>query len=104
VKKHVAPVGEGFGVLRVDFERLFVAFDGLGEQDCLDAGGRFLGDGLTCDGDEDDDGVIGCDDLCPDAPAPGGVDADGRPLGDFDEDCDVDLFDFVIMQLNFTGP
>jgi hypothetical protein len=78
--------------------------DSVLEDKCAAGGGRYLGHGFVCDGDPDGDGVIGCDDVCPDAAAPGGVDASGRSLGDFDEDCDVDLFDFVITQLNFTGP
>ena len=74
------------------------------EEACVGGGGSYLGDGLTCEGDADGDGVFGCDDVCPDAPAPGGVDAFGRPLGDLDEDCDVDLLDHLIMVLNFSGP
>ena len=33
-----------------------------------------------------------------------GVDAQGRPLGDLNGDCIVDLSDFAIFQLNFSGP
>ncbi len=45
-----------------------------------------------------------CDDLCPTSAAPAGVDSGGRPLGDLDNDSDVDLADFDIMQENFSGP
>lgn len=41
---------------------------------------------------------------CPGVPAPGGVDATGRPLGDLDGNCTIDIVDFSIMQLNITGP
>lgn len=78
--------------------------DDTAEVDCVTSGGRYLGDGVTCDGDPDADKVFGCDDVCPTTPAPGGVDASGRPLGDLDKDCDVDLVDYSIMQLNFSGP
>ena len=81
-----------------------------------------------CDVDSDGDGVVDCvdvcpcthtllcspsggapcppvcADLCPCTPAPGGVDAEGRPLGDLDGDCDVDLIDFQTFELNYTGP
>lgn len=42
--------------------------------------------------------------VCPGAVAPAGVDADGRPLGDLNGDCAVDLSDYAIFQVNFTGP
>ena len=42
--------------------------------------------------------------VCPGAVAPGGVDGEGRPLGDLNGDCSVDLADFMIFQQNFTGP
>ncbi len=72
--------------------------------DCAASGGTYLGDGLTCDGDPDADGIMGCDDVCPYTPAPAGTDSEGRPLGDIDKDCDVDLMDHAIMQQNFSGP
>lgn len=54
--------------------------------------------------DSDGDGVNDEDDQCPNS-APGAiVDAVGRPKGDFDLDCDVDLDDFAVFQNNFTGP
>ena len=57
-------------------------------------------DAPDCDGD----GIFDGKDVCPCVLAPGGVDDDGRPLGDLDGDCDVDMDDFTIMQQNFTGP
>jgi len=42
--------------------------------DCLGFNGSFLGDLLTCNGDPDNDGAVGCDDGCPNDPgktAPG---------------------------------
>ena len=78
--------------------------DDMTDGDCVAAGGRYLGDGVACDADADGDGLIGCDDICPTARACGGIDAFGRPLGDVDNDCDVDLMDHAIIQLNFTGP
>lgn len=42
--------------------------------------------------------------VCPGAIAPGGLDFEGRPLGDLDRDCTVDMLDVSIMQMNFTGP
>ncbi len=71
------------------------------EKGCI---GRFLGEGLTCSGDPDNDGVPGCDDVCPTRTAPGGVDARGRPLGDLTRDCNVGLEDFQIFQNNFADP
>ncbi len=50
------------------------------------------------------DGVFDEKDVCPCVPAPGGVDAQGRPLGDVDSDRDVDVNDHSIMAQNFTGP
>jgi hypothetical protein len=54
--------------------------------------------------DTDDDGVMNDFDVCFDVPAPGGVDEEGRPLGDTDNDCDLDLEDFMVFQENFWGP
>ncbi len=78
--------------------------DQMAEGECLASGGRYLGDGLTCDSDPDEDGVVGCNDSCPTSPAPAGVDSTGRPFGDLDHDCDVDLTDYAVMQENLTGP
>jgi hypothetical protein len=38
------------------------------------------------------------------SPAPGGIDSQGRPLGDLDGDCDVDLDDFSLWADCFGGP
>lgn len=56
--------------------------------------------------DPDQDGVTGCADACPFAGVGqfGSVDGEGRPLGDLDHNCAVDLNDYRIMLLNFTGP
>jgi hypothetical protein len=42
--------------------------------------------------------------VCPGAIAPAGVDGEGRPLGDLNGDCVVDLQDYQIFQVNLTGP
>ncbi len=94
-------VGQGAGACCLPGE---TCSSDLAESECITSGGRYLGDDLTCAGDPDHDGVIGCDDICPSTSAPAGVDSQGRPLGDLDEDCDVDLTDFRIMQVNFSGP
>ena len=44
------------------------------------------------------------DSVCPGAFAPAGVDGEGRPLGDLNGDCVVDLADYQVFQVNFTGP
>lgn len=54
--------------------------------------------------DLDGDGVPDGNDVCCNTPAGVAVDAAGRPLGDLDFDCDVDLADFAIFALNITGP
>lgn len=71
----------------------------------LDGCGGYGIDDLILDASDcDGDGIFDPKDVCPCVPAPGGVDAEGRPLGDLDSDCDVDMDDFTIMQQNFTGP
>jgi len=67
-------------------------------------GGQFLGGHVSCSADPDEDEVAGCEDVCPTSPAPGGVDAAGRPLGDLTGDCLVTLDDFRILQNNLSGP
>ncbi len=64
------------------------------------------GDGIidACSDDDDGDGVLDDVDVCPCTRAPGPVDLSGRPVGDVDNDCDVDLADFSLVQENFTGP
>ncbi|UCG16696.1 MAG: SUMF1/EgtB/PvdO family nonheme iron enzyme [Phycisphaerales bacterium] len=55
-------------------------------------------------GDVDGDGVDDAIDVC-DNTVPGtAVDAEGRPLGDVDRDCDADLADYALFQQGFTGP
>ncbi len=67
-------------------------------------------DGTTCDetchliNDVDGDGVLDEDDVCSNTPLAIPVDATGRPVGDIDLDCDVDLSDFAALQGSFTGP
>lgn len=66
----------------------------------------FIGMGTMCAvaADQDQDGVDDLLDACCDTPAGIPVDADGRPLGDIDLDCDVDLMDVTILWESFTGP
>ncbi len=54
--------------------------------------------------DIDSDGIEDSIDVCCDTPEGAPVDAVGRPLGDIDGDCDVDLADFELLQQSFTGP
>ncbi len=54
--------------------------------------------------DEDGDGVPDDQDVCCGTPLGVAVDETGRPIGDLDGDCDVDLADWAMMQVNFTGP
>ncbi len=58
--------------------------------------------GAVCD--EDGDGVPDEQDVCCGTPLGVIVDETGRPIGDLDGDCDVDLADYALMQGNFTGP
>lgn len=55
-------------------------------------------------GDDDGDGVPNGQDVCLNTPPGTVVDAEGRPLGDIDLDCDTDLFDFASFEQGFTGP
>ena len=54
-------------------------------------------------GDVDGDGVDDAIDVCPRTPLGITVDIKGRPLGDIDQDCDVDLEDFAVFQQGMTG-
>ncbi len=54
-----------------------------------------------CETDDDLDGVPNDCDVCPCTPAPFGVDANGRPKGDLNEDCKVNLVDFNTFSGNF---
>jgi formylglycine-generating enzyme required for sulfatase activity len=56
----------------------------------------------TCD--VDGDGVDNAIDVCDNTPAGAAVDAEGRPLGDVNRDCDTDLEDYVLFEWGFTGP
>ena len=87
---------------------------GAGSQDC-DANGvpdecqpDFDGDGLidACDPDIDGDAVPNAADACPFTPVGVPVDAAGRPLGDWDEDCVVTFDDFEVFEVCFwySGP
>jgi hypothetical protein len=53
--------------------------------------------------DSDGDGVGDLFDVCCATPQGTPVDEHGRPLGDLDLDCDVDIFDFAVFQTAFTG-
>ncbi len=63
--------------------------------------------GLPCvvrAADSDGDGVDDAVDVCSNTPDGTAVDAEGRPLGDIDGDCDTDLNDYALFQQGFTGP
>ena len=53
--------------------------------------------------DTDGDGVFDVNDVCCNTPANLIVDENGRPLGDIDRDCDVDLNDFALLQKNMSS-
>lgn len=72
-----------------------VCFNNVHPDDCALIGGTPLGAGLTCQGDPDGDGAIGCDDGCPFDPAkidPGLCDC-GVPDDDTDFDGVPDCLD-----------
>jgi sulfatase modifying factor 1 len=54
--------------------------------------------------DTDGDGADDVNDVCEGTPSGTAVDAEGRPLGDIDLDCDTDLDDFALFQQGLTGP
>jgi hypothetical protein len=56
---------------------------------------------VGCQDDWDCDGVLDMDDVCLCTPCFAAVDAEGRPEGDIDKDCDVDLNDFARFASNF---
>lgn len=53
--------------------------------------------------DEDGDGVEDALDECCGTPPGVAVDANGRPVGDIDRDCDTDLIDYELFQQGYTG-
>ncbi|MHC5112642.1 MAG: right-handed parallel beta-helix repeat-containing protein, partial [Planctomycetota bacterium] len=53
--------------------------------------------------DEDNDGVLDTQDVCCNTPPEIAVDGEGRPRGDIDLDCDVDLDDYRMLSANLTG-
>lgn len=65
-----------------------------------------IGMGAVCASaaDQDQDGVDDALDVCCDTPPGIPVDGAGRPLGDIDLDCDVDLMDVALLWDSFTGP
>ncbi len=70
---------------------------------CLgDLNGNDIDD--ACENDIDGDGVPDDEDVCNNTPPGTAVDAEGRPLGDIDKDCDTDLIDYGLLQTGFTGP
>lgn len=54
--------------------------------------------------DTDLDGIDDQFDVCCSTPASVPVDSTGRPLGDIDQDCDVDLDDASLLWAAYTGP
>jgi len=54
--------------------------------------------------DADGDGVADTVDVCCNTPLGVAVNAEGRPWGDLDEDCDTDLVDYWLFQTGFSGP
>jgi hypothetical protein len=56
---------------------------------------------VGCLNDWDCDGVPDASDVCLCTPCFAAVDAEGRPEGDIDKDCDVDLNDFARFANNF---
>ena len=71
---------------------------GRGREDGTRGTAIINGDGLI---DTDNDGVTDPFDVCPTNGYFGFVDAHGRPLGDVDDDCDVDLSDLASLLATF---
>jgi len=72
----------------------------LDNQDQANFDGDELGD--VCDPDIDNDGVPNARDVCPFSRVGARVDAEGRPHGDINLDCDVDLDDLRLLA-NFNA-
>ena len=53
-------------------------------------------------GDDDGDGVANSYDDCVETPLGAAVDHAGRPLGDLNNDCAVDLRDFAVLQIGMA--
>jgi len=77
------------------------------DEDCASIGVHNTGCGaeLLCAEclDTDADGVPDSLDVCCDTPEGLTVDDEGRPKGDIDDDCDVDLGDYALFVANLTG-
>ncbi|MBI1826738.1 MAG: hypothetical protein HYR83_10195 [Planctomycetes bacterium] len=56
--------------------------------------------GVDSDGDGVDDSV----DVCCQTPFGVPVDSEGRPIGDLNKDCDVDIADYALLQNSLRGP
>ena len=61
------------------------------------------GEGDACDEDIDADGVPNEADVCDFTPVGANVQPDGGLLTDIDGDCDVDLQDYAVLQIELTG-
>ena len=83
-----------------------ICWDAIPGDDCALIGGRFLGDGLACDGDADGDGVFGCADECPRDPdkAEPGQCGCGVPDTDTDDDGAADCIDQCPQDSDKTDP
>jgi hypothetical protein len=67
------------------------------------SGARFVVEGMVVSSDTDGDGVDDAFDVCCNTPPGIVVDVEGRPLGDLDSDCAVDLYDYVIFESELAG-
>lgn len=60
--------------------------------------------GDACDSDIDGDGLDNDDDVCDYGPFGAPIKNDGQPIGDNDEDCDLDLIDYQGFVACINGP